>query len=91
MSHRLASSNPPGGGPGQQTDLPPTRPDDPLQPEPLPLPPDSPQPTSPVREPEPAPAQPAGDPTPVEPTRLARSRRRAGREVRRAGGVAAPH
>lgn len=74
MSFRLDSSDPPGGGPGQQPDMPPTRPNDPAQPEPLPLPPDSPRPTAPVREPEPAPAQPAGDPAPSEPTRLAGSR-----------------
>jgi hypothetical protein len=73
MSFRLAPSDPPGGGPGQQPDLPPTRPDDPAQPGRLPVPPDSPQPTAPVREPEPAPAQPAGDPTPAEPPRLARA------------------
>ena len=75
MSLRLAASDPPGGGPGQQPDLPPTRPDDPLHPQPLPIPPDSPQPTEPVREPEPTPAQPAGDPAPTEPPRLARTRR----------------
>ena len=76
MSLSLASSDPPGGGPGQQPDMPPTRPEDPARPEPLPVPPDSPQPTAPVREPEPTPAQPAGDPMPPEPTRLGFPRRR---------------
>lgn len=93
MSLRLDSSDPPGGGPGQQHDMPPTRPGDPARPEPLPVPPDSPRPTAPVREPEPAPAQPAGDPAPNEPPRLARAtpRRRAARAPRadRAGGVGA--
>jgi hypothetical protein len=81
MSLRLVPSDPPGGGPGQQPDMPPTRPGDPARPEPLPLPPDSPRPTAPVREPEPAPAQPAGDPAPAEPTRLARARSRGGAKL----------
>jgi hypothetical protein len=57
----------------KQPELPPTAPHDPaipnpLQPEPLPLPPDSPTPRAPVVEPDPV--QPAGDPLPQESPRL---------------------
>ena len=57
----------------QLTELPPTAPSDPVspdpsQPEPLPLPPDSPTPRAPVTEPDPV--EPAGDPAPQEPTRI---------------------
>jgi hypothetical protein len=48
--------------------VPPTQPHDPAQPEPLPLPPDSPTPRAPVTEPD-AP-QPAVDPVPAELPRL---------------------
>ena len=54
--------------PEQQPELPPTHPDDPAQPEPLPLPPDAPTPTAPVREP--GTPKPVGDPPVSEPTRL---------------------
>ena len=58
--------------PGER-ELPPVGPDDPVvpDPEPLPLPPDTqPSPTAPVREPDSSPP-PMGDPQPKEPTRLA--------------------
>ena len=59
----------------KQPELPPTAPHDPVapdpsQPEPLPLPPDSPTPRAPVTEPDPV--RPVGDPVPQEPPRLAR-------------------
>lgn len=57
----------------KQPDLPPIAPHDPIQPnpsqpEPLPLPPDSPTPRAPVQEPDPV--QPVGDPSPQESPRL---------------------
>jgi len=56
--------------PGEQPDLPPTHPHDPIapEPEPLPLPPDREPAHAPVREPD-AP-MPAGDPQPTDPPRL---------------------
>ncbi|MFN2598055.1 MAG: hypothetical protein ABR563_12820 [Pyrinomonadaceae bacterium] len=59
----------------KQTELPPTAPHDPVapdpsQPEPLPLPPDDGTPRAPVGEPDTP--QPAGDPAPQEPPRIAR-------------------
>jgi hypothetical protein len=63
------SRNPDNAQPDAPTDLPPTRPHDPVAPDadPLPLPPDD-EPHAPVREPD-AP-MPAGDPQPGEPPRL---------------------
>ena len=61
--------------PGDQPELPPTQPNDPIQPdpltpEPIPLPPDTePSPPAPVREPNPL-QPPAGDPPPGEPMRM---------------------
>ncbi len=71
MTHKL-SANP--LQPADQPELPPTHPNDPLQPdpltpEPIPLPPDPERtPPSPVREPDPV--TPAGDPPSGEPMRM---------------------
>ena len=70
---RNPNTDPPQPG-STPEDVPPTRPDDPLRPdpnhpEPLPMPPGrSPSPPAPVREPDTPP--PIGDPGPNEPTRL---------------------
>ncbi|MEJ7712122.1 MAG: hypothetical protein WKF84_20245 [Pyrinomonadaceae bacterium] len=62
------SSNP-NVDPPQPADIPPMQPNDPMRPEPIPLPPDQePSPRAPVREPDTP--LPAGDPKPAEPTRL---------------------